>query len=225
KVPLVFAHGLFGFDQLALGPKSMPLIFNYWRGITEVLKERGTEVLVARVPASASIQERAEALRDVIERHFGGREINLIGHSMGGLDSRYLISRLETSFTVKSLTTIATPHRGSPFADYMLQQVIGKDNIPSLLSLVRAVGIPGGGKAFEQLQLADMAKFNEEVSGGACCARRCADSTAGFLSEFRIPHGIIFAQEGPNDGLVSCSSAEWGEYRGTLAANHLELIG
>lgn len=48
------------------------------------------------------------------------------------------------------------------------QQVIGKDNIPSLLSLVRAVGIPGGGKAFEQLQLADMAKFNEEVSGGAC---------------------------------------------------------
>jgi hypothetical protein len=106
KVPLVFAHGLFGFDQLALGPKSMPLIFNYWRGITEVLKERGTEVLVARVPASASIQERAEALRDVIERHFGGREINLIGHSMGGECGVPVAGRVLTT----RRTRLALPH-------------------------------------------------------------------------------------------------------------------
>ena len=39
-----------------------------------------------------------------------------------GLDSRYMISRLKPpNVKVLSLTTIATPHRGSAFADYMLE--------------------------------------------------------------------------------------------------------
>lgn len=50
--------------------------------------------------------------------------MNLIGHSMGGLDARYLITHLQPeAFTVKTLTTIATPHRGSAFADYLLVSV------------------------------------------------------------------------------------------------------
>ncbi len=37
----------------------------------------------------------------------------------GGLDCRYLIAHLPTErCTVRSLTTIATPHRGSPFMDW-----------------------------------------------------------------------------------------------------------
>ena len=41
-----------------------------------------------------------------------------------GLDSRYMISRLRPlDFEVLSLTTVATPHRGSAFADYMLESI------------------------------------------------------------------------------------------------------
>ncbi|KAI8451378.1 triacylglycerol lipase [Phakopsora pachyrhizi] len=51
-------------------------------------------------------------------------EFNLLGHSMGGLDARYLISRLRPEkYRVKSLTTICTPHRGSPFMDWCMANI------------------------------------------------------------------------------------------------------
>jgi triacylglycerol lipase len=44
-------------------------------------------------------------------------QVHIIAHSMGGLDARYLISTLGYASKVKSLTTLSTPHRGSPLAD------------------------------------------------------------------------------------------------------------
>jgi len=49
--------------------------------------------------------------------------------TQGGLDGRYLISKLKpTTFKVISLTTISTPHRGSPFADYFIDNIIGRES-------------------------------------------------------------------------------------------------
>lgn len=46
-----------------------------------------------------------------------------------------------------------------------------------------------------------------------------------LLSPFRQSHGVISRDEGPNDGLVSVASAQWGSYKGTLVGvNHLDLI-
>ncbi|WVO20533.1 uncharacterized protein IAS62_001830 [Cryptococcus decagattii] len=48
KHPVVFCHGLLGFDYL--GPASMPpLQISHWRGIREVLESNGVEVLIARL--------------------------------------------------------------------------------------------------------------------------------------------------------------------------------
>lgn len=81
KYPIVFCHGLFGFD--VIGPSGIkPLQFAYWIGIREALEAMGVEVLIGRVPASASIEERAKVLCELIEENFPGREVNLIGHSM-----------------------------------------------------------------------------------------------------------------------------------------------
>jgi triacylglycerol esterase/lipase EstA (alpha/beta hydrolase family) len=52
---------------------------------------------------------------------------------------------------VRSLTTISTPHRGSSFADYLLEDVIGTSRVPTLLSMLETLGLPGGGKAFDDL--------------------------------------------------------------------------
>ncbi|KAE8204186.1 hypothetical protein A4X06_0g1399 [Tilletia controversa] len=235
-LPVVFCHGLFGFD--VLGPRSVPaLTINYWRGIIQILQSNGTEVLVTRVPMSASIADRAKSLREQIEAHFEpGQEVNLIGHSMGGLDCRYLVSRLgmgvgaEGGMGVKarSLTTIATPHRGSSFADYLLDDVIGSDRMPFLLGTLDRFGIPGGGAAFENLTQRSMAKFNEAVPDveGVRYYSWGAAFNPGLFNEFRIPHGIVYAKEGANDGLVSVQSSMWGTYQGTLrGVSHLHLIG
>jgi len=70
-----------GFDHL--GPASIkPLQFSYWVGVAEALEAMGVEVLIGRVPASASIEERAKVLCEMIGERFPGREVNLIGHSM-----------------------------------------------------------------------------------------------------------------------------------------------
>ena len=89
----------------------------------------------------------------------------LIPHRQGGLDARLLVSRLKpTAFTVKSITTIATrafswlkfysetkaaslAHRGSPFADFLLDDIIGRSNVPAMLKVMKSLWIPGGGKA------------------------------------------------------------------------------
>lgn len=50
----------------------------------------------------------------------------------------------------------------------------------------------------------------------------------GFLSPFRHFHRILEEIEGPNDGLVSVHSSQWGGtngYKGTLVGvSHLDLI-
>jgi triacylglycerol lipase len=48
-------------------------------------------------------------------------KVHIIAHSMGGLDSRYLISKLGYGDRVASLTTISTPHHGSAIADVLLE--------------------------------------------------------------------------------------------------------
>ncbi|SGY12506.1 BQ5605_C011g06527 [Microbotryum silenes-dioicae] len=226
--PIVFCHGLFGFDML--GPTSIkPLRFSYWVGVKEALEGLGVEVMIAKVPASDSIEERAKVLCLCIEERFPGKQVNLIGHSMGGLDGRFLITHLRpTSFSVRSLTTISSPHRGSSFADFMLEDVIGQQHLPKLLSLVETVGIPGGGRAFEDLTVSKMARFNEQTPDREDVAYYSygAEFVPTWTNVFRVPYGILLEKEGPNDGLVSVRSAKWGNYQATLNnVNHLDLIG
>jgi len=46
-----------------------------------------------------------------------------------------------------------------------------------------------------------------------------------FWSVFRQSHRIVEREEGPNDGLVSVASSQWGTYKGTLVdVSHLGLI-
>ena len=173
--------------------------------------------------------------------------MHLIGHSMvrapyyrtnchhnshflqGGLDCRYLTTHLtDRKFKVLSLTTIATPHRGSSFADHFLS-TIGSARMPSVLSLLDLLPNGGGdGKAFESLTTQSMSIFNEHTpdvetvryfSWGAWYE-------PGLIDTWKYPHSVIMEKEGPNDGLVSVESSKWGQYLGTLEdVNHLDLVG
>jgi triacylglycerol lipase len=62
-----------------------------------------------------------------------------------------MISRVKpTDFNVLSLTTIATPHHGSAFADYMFE-TIGPSRIKSLYKVLGTFGFETG--AFSQLTM------------------------------------------------------------------------
>ncbi|KAK9760681.1 hypothetical protein K7432_015044 [Basidiobolus ranarum] len=107
-----------------MGPESFPALqIHYWQGIKEALEKIGAKVIVTGVSRTGEIKRRAEEIHRVLEMTAAGNQINFVAHSMGGLDCRYLISHLKPkTYKVKSLTTLCTPHRGSPFMDWCRDQ-------------------------------------------------------------------------------------------------------
>ncbi|KAK3294983.1 Alpha/Beta hydrolase protein [Chaetomium fimeti] len=228
KHPIVLAHGLLGFAELKLAGSYLPSI-HYWHGIREALSANHAEVITASVPPSGSIEKRAAKLAEDIEAQAHGKSVNIVAHSMGGLDARYMISQLQpTSFKVKSLITVATPHHGSPFADYLIDG-IGPNYLPRLYHLwERTTGWEPN--AFAQLTTKYMAEeFNPKTPNNPTVRYFSYGATVKhkppLLSPFRHAHRVIEEREGPNDGLVSVESSKWGSYKGTLlGVNHLDLI-
>src|SRR5579884_2279714 len=153
RAPIVLVHGLFGFDTLGLGPW---VLKRYFHGVPEALTAAGNRVLVARVSPTGGVALRAAQLRQQIDAALPGESFHLIGHSMGGLDGRYLISRLGMAPRVLSLTTLGTPHRGSPFADW------GIHHFKNLVSpVLDFFGVSY--QAFEDLTVARCRLFNEQT--------------------------------------------------------------
>ncbi|KIX07854.1 uncharacterized protein Z518_02508 [Rhinocladiella mackenziei CBS 650.93] len=242
---IVLAHGLMGFDELRLVGRYLPSI-QYWRGITDAFAQNGIEFITTAVPTMGSIEDRARALASQIATKAPGRDVNIVAHSMGGLDARYVISRLcpprEASpsprrpFRVRSLTTIATPHRGSSAAD-MIYNFDFKFNTRGSPDGAYALGprisrtlerLRIDARAFSQLTTTYMTQhFNPSTPDDPNVRYFSygASATPHFLSVFRLSHDLITPREGANDGLVSVASARWGEYRGTLVGvTHLDLI-
>jgi triacylglycerol lipase len=190
------------------------------------MRAKGIEVITASVPALGSIEERAVKLGEDIAAKANGKSVNIIAHSMGGLDARYMISRLHLcNVEVVSLTTIATPHRGSAFADFCFQ-VIGPGHLPSIYRVFDRLGISAG--AFSQLTRKYMqGDFNPNTPNvpGVRYFSYGATLDPRLFSVFRRSHRIVQREEGANDGLVSVESSKWGTYKGTLVdVSHLDLI-
>jgi len=227
KHPIVLAHGLMGFDELRLAGKYLPGV-QYWRGMKEALTAHNIEVITTSVPTTGSIAVRAKVLADEITNRAAGRDVNIVAHSMGGLDSRYMISQLKPKeFRVRSLTTIATPHRGSSAADMILRDL--GEIVPGIYKLLARLKIDTG--AFSQLTRKYVQEEFNPANPDDDSVRYFsygASAKPSLVSVFRLSHDLIDVLEGANDGLVSVSSSKWGGgngYKGTLVdVTHLELI-
>lgn len=135
KYPVVLVPGFFGFKVLGFGPIHAG---KYFRGVERRLRERGIPVGTAYIGLINGVEDRAKRLKAEIDRLYPTGKVNLIAHSTGGLDSREMICRLGMADRVASVTTIATPHRGTPVADSM-QFAIGPNK--PLSKLLKAMGV------------------------------------------------------------------------------------
>ena len=86
---------------------------------------------------------------------------------MGGLDSRYMISNLSMRSKVASLTTLNSPHRGSPIANIIdrviadwLKPFVGTV-IDSLTALLYGYGSQESLEGLASLTTAGMDTFNQ----------------------------------------------------------------
>ena len=199
NAPIVLAHGLFGFTRIALGPLTLA---SYFRGIPDVLRAGGNEVLVTQVHPIAGVARRAEMLGAQILSAFPDEPVHLIGHSMGGLDARALLAEPDWSGRILSLTTIATPHLGSAIAD------LARSRVGAVYRLFEALGVDHGG--FLDVTR-DAAKLFHEASltpASVPCFSIAGDPAVEDVSWplLRL-HAILDELEGPNDGLVSVASS------------------
>jgi triacylglycerol lipase len=217
QAPIVLVHGLFGFDQLRFGPWFR---VEYFNGIPGALARAGNRVLVARLSPTGGIAYRAEQLRQFLLGHSPDEPVHIFAHSMGGLDARYLISRLNMAGHVRSLTTLGTPHRGSPFADWAMTRLVRLFG-----PVFDTFGLPR--QAFADLTVGHCRKFNAETPDApgvryfsvAAQLRRCwLDASWGLSAP------IVEKAEGPCDGIVSLASAHWGESCEIWEGDHLNLV-
>ena len=222
--PIVLQHGLFGFGEFQLGRFRL----GYFHGIDRAIAERGHPLIISRVHPTGSVQLRATQLKATILRKFKAlktprdQRIVIFAHSLGGLDARYMITHLGMADRVAAVVTISTPHRGSPYADWCLLN-LGKRL--KALQLMRLLNLDV--QAADDLTIDSCARFNEHVPDAPgvryfsiSAARPWHKITPLFLHAYRI----IAAAEGDNDGLVSVTSAKWGEHLETWPADHLHVI-
>ena len=215
--PIVLVHGLSGFSRL-LPRRQAPK--NYFPGIQSFLEGAGNRILCPRVTPTASVATRALELRAILLRELGARPFHLIGHSQGGLDARYLISRLGMENQVISLTTVGTPHRGTAFADWGIARMAR-----FVVPMLRWARIPD--HAFFELTTESCRRFNERTpdAPGVRYYSVAGVCEADWLNAgWRMASRIVGRVEGPNDGVVSVASATWGERTDIWAGDHLNLV-
>ena len=217
SAPIVLAHGLFGFNRIGYGPITLT---SYFRGIPACLEAAGNRVLVTRVHPTAGVFRRAWKLKRDIDSAFPDQPVHLIGHSMGGLDARALMADPAWRGRVLSLTTIATPHLGSPIADF------AKLRAGRIFALLERIGLNHQG--FLDLAPAAMAEFNRRVPVPADIPvfSIAGDPPAGEVCwPLRRLHAALLELEGPNDGLVSvASSLAIGRPLPTWPVDHLRQM-
>jgi triacylglycerol lipase len=212
--PVVFCHGMLAMTMLRMQVRDEA---NYFSHLRPFLRERGIEALYPSVAPTGGVVARAEQLRDLI-RHWTEERINLVAHSMGGLDARFLITRLGMADRVASLTTIASPHYGTTVADWFCLNY--RQRVPLLLAL-EAFGINVDG--FRDCRTDVCRTFNEctpNAPGVRYFSYTAAVPSSRVSPLLRRAWNILTPAEGTNDGLVSTRSAVWGEVVGTLSVDH-----
>jgi triacylglycerol lipase len=221
--PLVLHHGVCGFGDFQIGPLSLA----YFQGIDRALLDRGFSMINTRVHPTAGIATRAMQLKGQIlanlERNgMPAQRVLIVAHSMGGLDARYMISKLGMADHVAALLSVTTPHRGSPYADWIVRHLGQRMRGFRLMDFLK-IDV----QAANDLTTSACRRFNEEVPDApevkyfSVSAARPRHLVPAFALHC---HKIVSDAEGDNDSLVSVTSSTWGKHLCVWAADHWHTI-
>ncbi|MFS8070390.1 MAG: lipase family alpha/beta hydrolase [Byssovorax sp.] len=248
KYPIVLCHGMAGFDSL-FG------VLDYFYGVESSLTSSGAKVYITHVPQFSSSEARGEALLDQIEHIVavsGKSKVNLIGHSHGGLDARYVASVRPD--LVASVTSVGTPHKGAEIATFLRKNVKSggfSELVLSTLagSLGTLLGLLSGHTnqqdalgALDSLSKTGAATFNAKYPAGlptTTCGQGAATAngvryyswsgTSALTNLLDVGDGalgvssLIYGEN--NDGLVGkCSSHLGTVIRDDYTMNHLDEV-
>lgn len=233
KYPVILVSGLGFRDQNRL--------INYWGNIPDYLKLHGCNVYTANQDAFISIPDNSIKLKfrilDILEKTKSSK-INIIGHSKGGLEARYLVGKLGMGDVISSITTLGSPHRGTHLADIILGKLplpkFATARLVNLYATVMGDKRPDSLRAVVQVTTESMKQFNEEVPDSS---KVYYQSYAGHINKeypniiWKTMAYLIREYEGKNDGMVGIESSKWGNFRGIIqsesapSVSHGDMVG
>lgn len=229
KYPIVLVHGIVIKDIFFI--KS-------FGQIDRMLRIQGFDVYKSKIDGFGSIENNAAKLKEEIEnilKEKNVEKVNIIAHSKGGLDSKYLIQNLGMEDKVASLTTLCTPHKGTPLASNILR-------FPRWMLKFVAFWInfwyrlfgdkkPDSLKVCEQLSEVEMIEeatlnFSTKVYCQSY-STKMKRSRDDFIMGIPLMFSKYWEKDKDFDGLVSEDSAKYGEYKGSAmddSISHSEII-
>lgn len=207
--PIVLVHGFSGWSDA--GP------LEYFFDVLVDLEDHGEhDVYAPALPPYNASQQRAEVLAafiDQVTAETGRAKVHLIAHSQGGVDSRRVVSALGYASKVASLTTVASPHRGTPLADAALIAPDGVLNPAGqmLAWLIGAVDAPPNDGAWEEDEAVDGEPWDPSMVGAATLLS--SEGMAAFNEAHPDPEGLpIFSVAAYSNLLPApalCDDALW----------------
>lgn len=230
--PVLLLHGLAYRDDMCCAES--------WGRIPDRLEAAGCTLYLDNLEAWSPIEENAAKLSEVVAAilaETGAEKVNIIGHSKGGLEARYALSRLGLSERVASLTTINTPHHGTYMADVACAARPSQDMLQgvALDIFARLMGddSPQNFSNLWELTLASMERFNLMVPDSPAVYYQSFGTAMKRVEDepmFTLSYGILKLHDGENDGMVATHSCRWTNFRGifpTVVAgegiSHLEI--
>jgi triacylglycerol lipase len=234
---IVLVHGILGFRNLIeLGPIGL---IPYFRDVAKHFRAQGHRVLEVELDKTAGVPVRARQLGEQIAKALGAdgsldptQKTHIIAHSMGGLDSRYLLSPANpepNNLPIRSLTTIGTPHFGSPIADAVDNPLVPqkiKDAIGAVLAKFD-ISLDG----LHDLRT-DRCKEFSATHGDRPGVAYFSIAGVGRPGVFKtwslfvpLHEFVSFQTHQESDGLVTRSSSHWGTPVGEWPADHVDEVG
>jgi len=217
KYPILLVHGC-GFRDVEH--------VNYWGRIPTILKNEGATLFYGHQDSWGSIENNAAMLRDTLNKILAETncgKVNVIAHSKGGLEARFLISSLDMADKVASLTTMATPHHGSKTIDLLCKLpscffMLASRFVNSFFRILgdKSPDFQTASKQFSTIFMKEFNKQNQDApsvyyqSYAAVMKNPFSDI---FMFWLNLVIGLF---EGENDGLLTPKSAEWTNFRGVL---------
>ncbi|WP_138430457.1 esterase/lipase family protein [Fodinibius saliphilus] len=231
KHPVLLCHG---YGAIASLVKPSPLY-----DVAMLLRTHNVPAFAPNIVPYAKIETRAKGwvklIKELTEDLPGGK-VNIVAHSMGGLDMRYALTKLDIAKQVASFTTICTPHRGTSLAELTLKTPDAiRDKLADFLDWMGDRIYPktksdsvGSAEQLTRKYVTEV--FNPQVPNVPDIPYYSYSSAVGkgtnapirVIARYQNKH--IFDLEGINDGMVSVASAKWGEHIKTLNLSHLEQM-
>ncbi len=229
KYPIVLVHGII--------LKDIFFVRAFGR-IQKILEREGHLAYTADIDGFGTVETNAEQLKGEILRilgETGAEKVNLIAHSKGGIDSKYMLQRLGMEEHVASLTTLATPHRGAkiattlghlprPLAKFIAFWInfwyrLFRDKHPDALAVCHELSASPN-------ELLDSLTVPQTVY---CQSYSVAMERGRDDFIMSIPYAFTKHCEGaPSDGIVSVESSQFANYRGNAvegSVSHSEIVG